>query len=364
MSSSTCCIAAGASIQKALRALSRPGLYGAAALITAGGLGAVLNAAVPGDAAQHFISTLLELVFALMLWDAFRGPWRDFRRQCLICVAAGIGLHVVIGYALILSVRDPVSFDWVKLNAGGTNVRHLGYYATPLCGLAAGLFATTRDRRARALYLVLLTLGFWWNDLSGGRGSFGAGIVGGIFVWLLSDRSQRRSTGIAIIIAFALALPLSLTWVPPDPNWGIRSILGRSLGYNLGSDYTSGRSILWRAAIRGILRHPLIGNGEQQFIFAPTPVRFNHPHDLVLQFLYAWGFIGTAGLVAMLAPTVLRLSQALRQQPSVSLPAIGAISGEFALSLIDGPLCYVFPVMVMIVCFAVLASAVSKPQSA
>jgi hypothetical protein len=359
-----CSIASGVSPFRGLKRLARSTLLGALCVLATALSATLLNAVVPTDAALHLLMTVVHLLFCLCLWQAFDGPWRDMRRSALACLAAGIGLHILIGYPLLLSVRHDPNYDWMRPFLGGTNVRHLGYYASSLCGLSAGLLATDRSSRMRSLYLILLVLGFAWSDFSGSRGGFCAGVIGVAVVLLLAERTERLNVALSSAAAFAIALPPSIIWVPPSNDWGLRNMIDTGSNPAFGTGFSNGRTELWRKAIAAIAQHPIIGHGEGQFFFQEGMMQVHHPHNSILQFLYQWGVLGLAGVVAMTFATLRRLRLFLHHERPVALPALGALAAETGLSLIDGTFYHEFPAMVVLTCLAVLAGIREDAQAA
>jgi O-antigen ligase len=165
-----------------------------------------------------------------------------------------------------------------------------------------------------------------------------------------------------------LAAPLSVLAMATTPyiltkQWGLYLAWLKLIGEAGLDDFTSRRTELWEQTIAAIGRSPLIGHGEGQFRSQiPASLgRLNHPHNAILQFLYQWGILGTAFLALMVVPTILAGWRAARADAGVVLPAAGAIVGLGAMSMLDGPLNYPFPIMVVIIGLAMIASV--RPSS-
>ena len=358
-----CCLLGGFKLQLALRNARRSALAAAAGLGVSATLATLLVASHPADAAIHLGVTFVELVTGFCLWSLFSAGWALLRRPFLIALAIGILGQVIVGYCLMLSARHVPHFDWVGFRAGTSHVRQLGFYGTALCCLGAGLLATAKTRPSRIVFFILTTIGFAWNDLSGGRAAFGGGIGGVLLVWLLAPKERRKQLALLLAGAFLLAMPLSLV-VVPSPYWGLKSILGRLFGFKTVQLFASGRLFLWIGALRGFLASPLIGHGEGQFIFEVGGRLWNHPHDSILQFLYQWGLIGTTCVLIMVGPIVTDIRRAARSAPDVALPAGGALVGLLLMSLLEGSLYHVFPVAVVAICLAILASTDGQSEPA
>jgi len=142
----------------------------------------------------------------------------------------------------------------------------------------------------------------------------------------MTQRDRRRNLAILVSLAFLIAIPLSLIYVPA-PSWGLKEILGRLFGFTTIEQFDSGRTALWIGALKGFVASPLIGHGEGQFFFEVTHRHLNHPHDSILQYLHQWGIIGTACVLTIAGPIIAGIRKAARAAPEVALPAAGALVG-------------------------------------
>lgn len=363
-----CIVLSGTRITAALSHISRMSRIGGIGLIAVAAASTYLIAPLQDMARPHFVISMIHLVLALMLVAALRTSWHGLRRPMLIALAIGAALQAVVSWGLALSVRSMPDFDWLHFGAGVTHVRQLGFCGLSLSGLAAGLYATATDRKARFAYFVLLVLGFAWTDLSGGRASIGAALVGAAAVVLLSPRAQWARLALAFLAAMLIAAPLSLLAMAATPyilkeRWGLYTAWVKLIGEAGTDDFSSRRTELWVQTIAAIRQSPLFGHGEGQFrsLVPATLGRLNHPHNSILQFLYQWGIVGSAFLAMMVVPTLLSGWRAARADGGVVLPAAGAIVGLGAMSMLDGPLNYPFPVMVVIIGLTMIASV--RPAS-
>ena len=357
-----CSLASGFSLSGAVHDARKSALVATFILVLSAASATGLVASRPSDGAVHLAITLIELFLGFCLWGAFSSNWSDFRRVFLIAMAIGILYEVAGGYALAIAARNTVGANWVNFPAGTTHVRQLGFYGIALSGLCAGLLSTAAKRRGRFIYFVLAVIGFAWTDLSGGRAAFAAGLAGCMLVATLAPAERKRTSALYLLTAFFLAMPLSLIYVPDPLWWGLPSILGRLFGFHSAMEFTTGRLFWWMGAWRGFLASPMIGHGEGQFLYEVGDGRWNHPHNSILQFLYQWGLIGTTSVMVIAAPIVASIGRAVREMPDVALPATGALAGLLLMSLLEGSLYHGFPVMVVVVCLAILASVSNKTE--
>jgi O-antigen ligase len=160
-----------------------------------------------------------------------------------------------------------------------------------------------------------------------------------------------------LLASFGIAVPLSLIYIPSN-FWGFWRILD---GLTPHAGYATGRLSLWLTALKGIVASPWIGHGEDQFHYAITRQPWNHPHNSVLQFLYQWGIIGTSCVLVIVTPILARVRHVVSRYPDIILPALGPLCGLVMMSLLEGSLYHVFPLMVVIISLAVLASCSVEP---
>jgi O-antigen ligase len=356
-----CSLASGLSLIETARAARRSALIAGSVLVVSATAATALVASHPLDGALHLATTVIELALGFCLWGSFSSKWSHFRRIILIAFAIGILYEVAGGYALAIAARNVAGANWVNFPAGTTHVRQLGFYGIALSGLSAGLLATAEDRRPRFAYFVLAIIGFAWTDLSGGRAAFIAGLAGCMLVAALAPAERKRMSALYLLTAFFVALPLSLIYVPDPRWWGLPSILGRLSGFHSAMEFTTGRLFWWMGALKGFLASPLIGHGEGQYAYEVAGGQWNHPHNSILQFLYQWGLIGTTCVMIITTPIIASIGRAVSERPEVALPATGALTGLLLMSLLEGSLYHAFPVMIVVVCLAILASVSGKP---
>jgi O-antigen ligase len=144
----------------------------------------------------------------------------------------------------------------------------------------------------------------------------------------------------------------------PDPAWGMGSIFNRTMQAGDLARYSSGRVEIWTQTAAALLERPWFGHGQGQFRYqVPAALGvYNHPHNSVLQFAYDWGLLGAGALAAAFVPLARSLLREKGPGLRDALPAVGAFSGLGLMSLVDGSLYYAYPVMVFMICIAVIAT--------
>lgn len=324
----------------------------------------LVAAPVPAAALPLLFTTLVHATFAIALWSLVTTRWAPRQKNFLCCAAAGAGLFGVVFTAIVLAELDNPAFDWVGVGIGITNIRQLGFYGVTLSGIALGFGGSARGWHW-ILAAIGATLGFWLTILSGSRIALAAGILAAIIIGVLSKSEWRRSLAGLVTLALAVAIPASYLLVPHEA-WGFDRIIDRSFSDN-SEDYTSGRLTIWMETSSAILQNPLLGHGEGQFRsqIEAAGNGLNHPHNALLQFLYQWGLAGTLALAAMLSATARRLRSALAEGRSdTELAAVGALVGLLSTAMLEGALYHVYPVMIVVLCMAILNAAASTKLSA
>jgi len=276
----------------------------------------------------------------------------------LASVALGAGFYFLIILLLANSQTDNPDFYWRNFGPGVSNVRQLGFYGLTLAGISAGMLANTSNLARRVCWLTLLTLGLWLSYLSGSRAAFGAAAIALSLLIFLTPREQRFGYSLKILACAALAAPLSYILVP-DPLWGLSRIFGDIVGTSPGTDFSTGRYEMWVETTQSIGQNPLFGHGEGQFRFSVEIAgeKFNHPHNSILQFLYQWGLAGTIALALLAFQSLKSLLQRVTRGKDVNLPALGSACALVAMSTLEGSLYHIYPTMIVLLGFAVLASA-------
>lgn len=310
-------------------------------------------------------TTITHVVFFAVILERFRSDWRESRILAIWASAGGAAVYVIVVFALALSEQGNSRFNWDHFGPGVSNVRQLGYYGLAAAGLAAGLLAVARNRSERLASTVVLTLGIWCVLSSGGRAAAGALIALCSLTCVMSDGRNRTSFLVRSGLGFVVAAVASLAFAP-NHNWGVASILGRLNPHqSIGTGFTSGRSAFWKETWSAILDRPLFGHGEQQFRFAVESARgvFNHPHNSVLQLLYEWGIVGTLSLAVLCIALLKDILPAVRTEPRLALPASAGACGLFAMSLLEGSLFHAYPIMIVLICSAIILSIKPKGHS-
>lgn len=181
-----------------------------------------------------------------------------------------------------------------------SHIRWFGYYAAAVIGLSMPA-AAKKDRLALLTIAIAFALTFW----TGTRGAVAAAVVG-LAAGAILSREFRSSWLWFLFVSCGLAgfaIAYGLDASLPIGNQGPDSM-------NRYGD--SGRIEVWRATIDLIQARPWFGHGDGQFkLLIGGSLNIAQPHNIALQFLHAWGIVGTLlclVLVTRIAPGFLRPS--------------------------------------------------------
>lgn len=323
----------------------------------------------PNTAVFSLISWTIHALFAVSALFLFR-RWcsssRGYRGDITVMFAdampLGSAAFVLLMVIFMMMVGIGSDYDWVSSLPGFTHIRHSGYFLMPAIALSAGMIASYGGTR-RHLHLVLLAINFGFAIWIGSRGPLMAffGVLAAA-VLLFAMMRNARTIG---TITLALAGGTLLSQAIPAPNHSSFNAVARFEGSNSQSadKLSSGRTEIWRDTWRGVLEHPVLGHGGNQFrLQVPAAKKtYNHPHNSGLQFAYEWGLIGAGAMLSLLALLGSSLVRRTFAYPQQNLALFLAASSIALFSLIDGVFYYNLPIMLFLTCaFGLLSQA--KPD--
>lgn len=249
----------------------------------------------------------------------------------------GFAVFTVL-FLLFIALKHGPGRSWIHDIPAYNNIRWFGYYAAATTALCA--WGWLKGQKLSMLVAVLALATALWT---GSRGAPTA-VVAAYLVALVIFPFARKglSTFILILLAAAI-LSLGISFILP---------LGES-ALSRFADGSNGRVEVWLLAIDGIAQRPWFGWGEAQFNNYISPLIFVHPHNIILQILFAWGLIGGL-LVLLLASWIGRpMFQAANED---NAPLVFAIVTIAAFSLIDGTLYHVQSLSTFSLCVGLLAA--------
>src|SRR3546814_3808865 len=115
------------------------------------------------------------------------------------------------------------------------------------------------------LYASALLLSFTVLNLIGGRASLAAGLLATGFSIALATHDNRMRLRWVSLAAYAISIPLSYAYIPPEPFWGFDRIIGSLFDNESAGGFSSYRLLQWQISMEKFLDHPWIGHGEGQY---------------------------------------------------------------------------------------------------
>lgn len=258
-------------------------------------------------------------------------------------------LALVVFIALI---AEPDSFAWVLRLPSATNVRQIGNNLS-LLAIAPIVLILARDTSNRLAYIVTVSLIVAFVTWTGTRGGL-FGLTVGIMVAILATKEFTTIRNVGLLLASSiLGLLISFPLFKPDPQFGLFRIVSSISS----EDASSGRIDIWGYTINEIAKRPFLGFGSGRYrdnMRELYDFDFNHPHNVVLQYVYDWGIIGGGAGLLILSWLGIRLFSTNDNGSSVRFVSIAGFTATLAISMIEGTLFHPLPIFI---CIALVSPA-------
>ncbi|QLC22453.1 O-antigen ligase family protein [Parasphingopyxis sp. CP4] len=341
-------------IRSARHWMARPIIWLPLAALVAIGFGTALFAAPNRMMALILTSYwMVHLCFAgsvaLLCGREFEG--RDLQSAYLWGFLALLGLITIFA----LGVPDPAEFNWTNGFPGFGHIRHMGYLAAAIGGLAIGRYTLASSSRQSWTNLVVLFLAILFVLWCGTRGA-AAAMVGGLIVGLILLPAFRKWRTIGgFLLAAGLAVGVASTLPAPAPNMGLTRTVVATTGPASG-DLTTGRVEIWRNVFAEVRKRPLFGYGAGQMSYVSPYGSIDQPHNALMQFLLAWGFVGTALIAALGLLYALPAWRTVLSAPNELTAPFLAMLNLAAYAAFDGTLFHPISLSILAGCAGMIAS--------
>jgi putative inorganic carbon (HCO3(-)) transporter len=302
----------------------------------------VPNALRVGDSFDLVFNNFLKTVLMSFIVAASVRGMRDVERLAFVYFAGAVLYSAVVVMRFDLGAGDA----W--------RLGHLYYYDANdfatfvVTALPLGIYFVHAGRRVAvrlfaAAGLGLLTLGFVW---SGSRGGFIAlfAVVGFVVLRFSAVPLRWRVSATALVALILLA-------TASDQYWQQMGTITSDTDYNHTSE--SGRLQIWSRGIGYMLQNPVLGLGPGNFQTAEgtlSPlaerqqfgigVRWNAPHNSLVQIGAELGIPGVALYVAVIASAFRALRRSAALTPALTAALLGFVVGSFFLSLAYSEMLY------------------------
>jgi O-antigen ligase len=305
--------------------------------------------------------SIVHLAFGLAVASLVRDTGSAARLAIWNAILAGSCAYLIILIAFVAIATGNPSMDWQYFGLGGTNIRQAAFYSVVGAGASLGLAVVQPRRRDRFIYVagaaLLLALSFW----SGTRGALLAVVVAFAVGAALLPVFRTVASWLMLAVAMAGGALISLLGPIPNSLYGIVRLKASSLGP--ATDVSSGRFDMWAGTWGAILHRPFMGYGAGQYYLVVHDKLggFNHPHNIVLQVLFHWGFLGAACYFSLAALLVWRALTALRNPDPADAPALLVGMPLLTMSLYEGTLFHTYPSMMIAFALALIIAPLREP---
>lgn len=317
-----------------------------------------LVALSPAYAIIRTVMWLIHLLFGMAAAYLLSSGAPDVRRTIWQWTVVGLCCYLGVLAVFVSSISDPQGFEWPYFGLGVVNVRQLGFYsavgAAAALGLAAGSRHTTPYVLSTVAASLMMALSFW----SGTRSSLVAVSIALALGLCLVPTLRTLRVLAAAAASMVLGAALSLIHQAPNSLYGLLR-LSRTVEAASADELASGRFELWSGTWNKILVRPMFGYGDSPFprIVPEAGGVFNHPHNIVLQILFQWGFVGAAWFFAIGAVLCWRALCAARTDGAELAPAFLVAASLLIMSFYEGSFYHPYPVMMIAFAMACLLTA-------
>lgn len=276
------------------------------------------------------------------------------RETALTIFTFGAVVYVGLLIVFAIIIPDKEAFPWGIRLPSGTNIRQIGYYVAIIAIAPISLFLFSRKMKATLCFAVVFLIAFiaWTGSRGALVGLFFGPALAALMLW---RRPANVRTGL-LALSFAFGLAASVPMPTPGPEFGLVRMASSLSQDELGS----GRSFVWESTLTEIKKSPWVGHGSGSFrqnMKSIYDFSFNHPHQLVLQYIYDWGLLGggAAGLL-LLSLFVSCWERSRVTNDAAAYAAVSALCTIAVISMIDGA--FYYPLSIVLAAAAVATASV------
>ncbi|HEX7296625.1 MAG TPA: O-antigen ligase family protein, partial [Pyrinomonadaceae bacterium] len=277
---------------------------------------------ISADPYQTRFTAMQLIALMLVILLVYRYANTDRRRRFLIHVVLAVAVTSAVYGILRQTVQRDTGFVLPLLRPGAgygqfINKNHFAYLMEMAFGLGLGLLAFGGVTRKHAMLYVALLLPIWTAlVLSNSRGGILA-MAGQIVIAVLLLSYFKRSSPfgestllratqsvwmrIGLVIALILALSIGVVWVGGDRLLSNFEAVSREFSTDPGASSGVTRNDIWRATLKTIADHPILGVGIGGYWIAVTEHHIasgtmtpQEAHNDYLELFASGGIVGFA----------------------------------------------------------------------
>jgi O-antigen ligase len=285
----------------------------------------------------RYYETLSHIVFFVALLSFLRQYSVSLRPVFAVILLSNafVVLQAILVWHFSPEPNIHTSGEWFSRFPFVGHARHAGY--NMMVAVISGVFLLLEGKRASeyilpAVGLLLVAACLFWL---GGRGSMISTLLA--FVLLVFAKPDLKAVGFAkwvyiLVIIFVGGL---VAHYAAQFSWnGISNSVERSVAAETVNKLSSGRLAIWRYSIEALKDNYLFGLGSQGYLFIPGKWRSTAmPHNVLVQFLVEWGFVGASLFSAAYLYALHRGIAKLRVSTFEGVEVLGAAVVVAALSI-------------------------------
>ena len=278
------------------------------------------------------------------------------------CVHCAILLLVLMG-SVDANTERFVDMSWVPYHA---HIRHGAYHG--MIAACAGTSVYLIGGPLRLLGLFVATVALFGIAYFGARGAF---LGWGIFAVLTVYFAERRVRMLVLFSSMLLAAWISAGYVNEhlraSPFTGSLTTRMDSIASTTSS---TGRTRIWRDALRASLNHPFLGHGPEGYVSSKCCLSGSvQPHNSIVQMQIEFGLAGAIGALALFfrylwQPLLVSVKARVRGPVNIRQSCLLAtLIGICGFSLIDGLFYHVIPLLLSAIVFVLFQAGRTEKTS-
>lgn len=270
---------------------------------------------------EGYIGLLHLFLYFLILGSVFRGErdWKLFFNTSL-AVSVVVALYSVLQLLGKLTIHQ----GGTRVDATLGNATYLGVYLLMHLLLTVVLFFWTNSRALKAAYAAIFVLHTVILYYTASRGPI-LGFLIGLFIFaglsavLTGGRARRLAAGVLVVLVL---VPAAFFLVKDTPFVHRDRVLARFIDITQDAAI-KGRLVIWQMALRGWQERPILGWGQESFVYVfskyyePSLWRnepwFDRAHNVFLDWLTSGGIVGLGAYLAMFGTAFWLLLGAFRR---------------------------------------------------
>lgn len=286
------------------------------------------------------------IVLASFVYLLSQSKYYDLK-QWLATLTIGALLYLISLVIFVYLTRNYDNFPWALRLPSATNIRQIGNLLAILA-IAPVTALLARDHTQKVFYFwaVALIVAFvTWTGTRGGMLGLALGSILGVLMAFKFTSSRNLAL---LVISWVTGILISIPFFLPAADFGLFRMVKTVTS---DQEISPGRIEMWTDTLSEILKNPVLGFGSgsyRQNMFEQYQYDFNHPHNVVLQYMYDWGIVGGMAALMILACLGWRLFTIKNQGSTVRFLSIAGFCATLAIAMIEGTLFHPLPILIAI----------------